>query len=271
MRQGWWKSISLCAALFPGLGFASPEFPAPRFSENSLELQNSAITISYNRSHKQPDWVFYPLGPERLRACVERSNSFRPDPRLAPADSAQLADYSNSGFDRGHMSPAGDNRWSQPAMKESFFLSNISPQPPSFNSGIWARLEGLVRAWATGIDELWVTTGPLLTGSLRTIGDSRVSVPEYFYKVLATKSGQKHSAIALLLPSSAHNELSTYAMSVDQLEAITGIDFLSGLEGEDETEAKLNIRQWDFHATFQYLPCTAVKPGPMDWAWGLSR
>ncbi len=257
-HQGRWPKFSLLFALLSGAALASPDFPAPQLNKNSLELENTATTISYNPAHKQADWVFYPLGPSQLRNCVNRVSGFRADPRLPAAEAAQLADYKSSGFDRGHLSPAGDNKFSQAAMDESFYLSNVSPQPPHFNRGIWSKLEDLVRAWAEDSSGLWVTTGPLLSGTLESIGDDQVSVPDFFYKVLSTRDGPKHNAVAFLLPSDASGELSRYAMTVKQL------------EDENEAKANMDLSLWDFQASFSYFPCNAISPAPWKWAWGLS-
>ncbi|MGZ3711242.1 MAG: DNA/RNA non-specific endonuclease, partial [Bdellovibrionota bacterium] len=207
-------SRALALSLLLSAGTAAANSPAPVKPGGSFILEKTAITLSYNPSYKVADWVFYPLGPDQLQDCFDRPSNFRPDPDVPEDQSAQLSDYKGSGFDRGHLSPAGDNKWNDDAMNESFLLSNISPQPPKFNRGIWSRLESLVRAWASEGSGLWVTTGPVLGSGLDTIGDSEVTVPKYFYKVLATqdaKSG-KASAIALLLPSDASDTLASYAM-----------------------------------------------------------
>jgi endonuclease G len=264
-------SLLLALALSSSASFASADFPAPRLRDGSLALRNTATAESYNRSHKQADWVFYPLGARELEACTNRGNAFRPDPRLAPGDSAALADYKDSGYDRGHLSPAGDNKWSQAAMNESFLLTNVSPQPAAFNRGIWSRLEGLVRAWASAKGGLWVATGPVLSGSLRAIGAGRVSVPDYFFKVIATKSGQHHDAVAFVLPTDAAGDLGRYEMSVKKAEEITGLDFLAGLPDEDAAESRVDASLWNLHATFRYLPCGGGKPGPFEWAFSGPR
>lgn len=146
-------------------------------------------------------------------------------------------------------------------MSESFLLTNVTPQPSRFNSGIWARLEGLVRAWALEMDGLWVATGPLLKQGLPTIG-SGVSVPEYFFKVLAAKDGSK--AIAFLLPSDASGDISRYEMSVDQLEAISGLDFLSGMPGEERLENSFEKTSWSLGSKFSPLPCHKGNQGHQE-------
>jgi endonuclease G len=261
MHQGWMLRVSRAFAfslLFSGAAYAG-KFgpPTPVIPGGSFDLKKTAITLSYNPNYKQADWVFYPLGQEQLQDCYDRPSNFRADPELDKAQSAQLADYKGSGYDRGHLSPAGDNKWNDDAMSESFLLSNISPQPPKFNRGLWSRLESLVRAWASKGEGLWVTTGPVLTIGLDTIGESEVAVPKYFYKVLATQDGL--NAIALLMPSDASESLDTYAMPVSELEDFTRLDFLHGMKNEHAVEAKLDMRQWDFKAKFQYLHCEAKK------------
>lgn len=256
MHQGWLLRISCGISLFlllPPFAWGAP--PAPISPPGSINLQKTALTISYNTQFKLANWVFYSLGADELHDCYDRNFSFRADPDLDSRDAAEPADYKNSGYDRGHLSPAGDNKWSEDAMKESFLLSNVSPQPPAFNRGVWSRLENLVRAWASGVDDLWVTTGPLLDHNLETIGDNGISVPEYFYKVLATKSAKGRSAIAFLLPVDATNDYKKYEMSVAQLQTITGLDFLHGVPGEKEIEGSFDSSKWDLKAKFQYAPC----------------
>lgn len=270
MPQGRWFKLTYLAMLAPFTALASPDFPSPVLHQNSLELKNTATTISYNRALKVADWVFYPLGPAQLAACVDRGNNFRPDPRLNPDEAAELSDYKGSGYDRGHLSPAGDNRWSQAAMNESFVLSNVSPQPPAFNRGIWGRLENLVRAWASAKQGLWVATGPLLTGNLDTMGDDHVAIPQYFYKVIATQNAGKREAAAFLLPTNAQGDFTQFEMSVSQLEAISGLEFLDGLPDERAVKDILDPSAWDMNAKFTYFPCSGVKPSALEWAWGLT-
>jgi endonuclease G len=271
LTQGWRISAALLLSLFPLAARAlAPGDPAPRLPSRSLLLENMAYSASYNAAHKQADWVFYALGANELRACVKRANSFRPDQRIPANQGPQLSDYKGSGFDRGHLTPSGDNRWSALAQSESFLLTNMSPQPSRFNSGIWARLELLVRAWAKNMGGLWVATGPVLRDGLPTIGGGRVSVPEYYYKALATFENGRARAIAFLLPTSASGDYSQYAMTVDQLEAVTNVDFFVHLAGEEEAEGAIDLARWDTRAKFSYLPCQAIFPTKEQWAWGLS-
>lgn len=250
--------LALFFALLPGAE-AAPRFePKPLLPPSSRLLENTAYDTSFNRAHKQADWVFYGLGKRELRNCVGRNGSFRADDRLQRGEGPELSDYSGSGFDRGHLTPAADNRWSAVAMRESFLLTNVSPQPSRFNGGIWAKLEALIRAWALEGEGLWVATGPLLKKGLPSIG-AGVSVPEYFYKALATKDGTR--AVAFVLPTDASGELTKYEMSVDQLEGISGLDFLAGMDREEELEGAFDAGKWDLKAKFTALPCSKGKAG----------
>lgn len=258
MHQGWMLRISVLTLAWSSGAFGAFS-PQPIVPRGSFLLDKTAVTISYNPAYKQADWVFYGLGPDELQDCYDRPSSFRPDPELGRGERAELSDYRDSGYDRGHLSPAGDNKWNDEAMSESFLLSNISPQPARFNRGLWSRLESLVRAWASETGGLWVTTGPVLRESPTTIGNGRVAVPDYFYKVLATRQGRNTKAIALLMPKNANSRIDTYAVTVDTLESFARVDVLHGLAEEEKVESQLSLGDWDFKAKFQYAPCTAKK------------
>lgn len=224
-------------------------------SGKEIRLRKLALDISYSPQHKQAQWVAYELGPEQLRNCVDRSNRFQPDPELSYEDSAQLSDYSSSGYDRGHLSPAADNKWTAKAMQESFLLSNISPQPPRFNQGLWARLENSVRAWAANFRGIEVITGPFLEEGLPKIG-SGVSVPQYYFKALVTKSGGKERrGIAFLIPTNADKNFSQFAVPIDFVEEFTGLDFFPGMPGEENFEREKDVQFWNPSLSYKPYPC----------------
>jgi endonuclease G len=235
-------------------GFVPSVSPSPIPQE--VRLKKLALEISYAPTHKQANWVFYPLGPDQLQNCVGRGNRFRPDPELRDSESAQLSDYSGSGFDRGHLSPAADNKWSAQAMEESFLLSNISPQPPRFNQGIWARLENSVRAWAAKFQGIYVATGPFLEPGLRKVGDG-LSVPQYYFKALITQeSAKRKSGIAFLLPTNAEGKFGAYAVPIDYVEQFTGIDFFAGTPEEERVEGEKDLSLWNPDLSYRTIPCT---------------
>jgi endonuclease G len=204
--------------------------------------------LGYNEQFEQASWVAYVLTRQEVESgIVERTDDFRAD-TLISSGTAELNDYRGSGYDRGHLAPAGDMKWSETAMNESFYLSNMSPQNPSFNRGIWRRLETQVRNWALEKDSLYIITGPLLESIDSFIGDNQVGVPPAYFKVLVDLSPPDHSIIAFLLPNSGSSEpLEQFAVTVDSLEQLTGYDFFAaspGQEGIEWLEAELRLDIW---------------------------
>jgi endonuclease G len=219
-----------------------------KHSINGEYVEHSRYTLSYIEEHEQAEWVYYKLNPNLLRGNTERSNNFRVDFSISTG-SASLNDYKGTGYDRGHLAPAGDMKDSYISMSNSFFMSNMSPQVPSFNRGGWKRLESLVRSWAEK-DELYIITAGILKESLSKIGANGVSVPEYFYKVIYVPSSSK--MIGFLMPNTKINlDLSYYAKTVDEIENLTGIDFFYNIDDnlEDRLESELRIDNWDFNLT----------------------
>lgn len=202
-------------------------------------IHHNAYVLCYNEKHEQANWVSYMLtGNMCSDGQVKRSNSFYAD-QLVTTGSALPDDYKGSGYDRGHLCPAGDMKFSEQAMKESFFMSNMSPQVPAFNRGIWKKLEEKVRTWAIENKTLFITTGGLLQDSLPKIGAvNKISVPHYFYKVILDNEDPGKKAIGFLIPNCKSTQtIFHYATPIDSLEKITGLDFFSELP--DSIEAKL--------------------------------
>ena len=144
-------------------------------------------------------------------------------------------------------------------MKESFYFSNITPQTPSMNRGRWVKLETLVRAWAKSSSETVIVTGPVLKGNLAQIGPSRVSVPDYHYKAILVSKGTQRQAIAFLMPQHpTFSDLKAYAISVRELELLTGMDFFPHLtrKEQDRIEKDVSWSNWNFQATFAYSACS---------------
>ena len=213
-----------------------------------LEIVNHiAYDLGYSEEHEQAAWVSYALTKEDVQTKVtKRTNNFRFD-GLVLTGSAALSDYKGSGYDRGHLAPAADMAWSNQAMSESFFLSNMSPQIPSFNRGIWKKLEKYVRSWAVANERLEIITGPVLRDNLPTIGNNNVSVPSYFYKVILDYVGSEKKAIAFIIPNKKVSQGAMgFATTVDNVELETGLDFFSNLGDleEDALERNVDIRLW---------------------------
>jgi endonuclease G len=214
--------------------------PKPISGEEIIPHQ--AYWLSYNERHEQANWVAYMLTSSRLGVGVERSNRFLIDP-LVEEGSATNADYAKSGFDRGHLAPAADMSWSIEVMKESFYYSNMSPQVPGFNRGIWKKLEEQVRLWAKQYDTLYIVTGPKLESGLPTIGPNQVSVPKLYYKALIAPNQQK--GIAFLIPNEKSEEpLSHYLLSIDSLEQILHRDLFYQLADDRENVIEKQVKFW---------------------------
>jgi endonuclease G, mitochondrial len=216
------------------------------------------FTLNYNEQHEVANWVGYTLERDQLRNCVGRSSSFRQDP-LISTGSATLADYKHSGFDRGHLVPAGDMKFSREAMYDTFYLSNVTPQPSKFNQVRWAQLEGLIRAWALKYERLWIVTGPVLRQSLGWIGvDNKVSVPEEYFKAILRKDKTGYKGVAFLMPTHVpYVDLKLYALDIKSIEGAAQIDVFTFLPDHEErrVESDFQPSDWDFNARFEYLPC----------------
>jgi endonuclease G, mitochondrial len=219
----------------------------PRVTIEDEVVIHSAFVICYDERFEQARWVAYRLTEEMCNNNgEERSNNFRIDPDIK-SGSATPDDYKKSGYDRGHLCPAGDMAWSEQSMSESFLMSNMSPQVPGFNRGIWKNLEANVREWARQNKEIYVVTAGVLKDTLATIGKNKVAIPGYYYKVILDMHAPEYKGIAFVLPNRANKEsFFDYAVSIDSVEHLTGIDFFPALPDsmENYLEAHLNINQW---------------------------
>ena len=208
-------------------------------------IKHKYYTFSYNEDHEQANWVHYKLDPNFLKGTTPRINSFRPDPYVS-TKSAELSDYKGSGYDRGHLAPAGDMKYSRETMIESFYMSNMSPQNPSFNRGVWRRLEETIREWGKSSEIFISTAGVLNIENLGSIGGNKVTIPSKYYKVIY--SPEKKSMVGFLLSNrGSSSELKSFVVSIDSIESITGIDFFHELpdEIENELESKINLEHWE--------------------------
>ena len=216
-------------------------------------ITHEYFTLDYVEEHEQAAWVCYKLTREMSIGTVERTDDFKIDPKVRTGSSA-LEDYRGSGYDRGHLAPAADFSFSETAMRQSFFMSNMSPQNPSFNRGIWRKLEALVRDWSLMYDELHIVTGPLFINSSEKIGPNGVTIPSHYYKVILHERDGAFKSIAFLLENEKSNaDLVQFATSIDLVESQSGIDFFFQLpdeiENEIESEISLDDWQWEPVAT----------------------
>lgn len=207
----------------------------------------TGFKVSFNPLHHLPNYVVWELTGDEANGTEPRDSKFKADKDVY--GSPTLEDYRNSGFDRGHMAPAGDMKWSAQAMSDSHYLTNMCPQTRQLNGGRWSTLEQKCRQWAVRDSALIIITGPILSDELtRTIGPNGVSVPERFFKVIYAPFANPPRAIAFIMPNAEHIDgLESLTVSVDQVEAVTGFDFFACLPDdiEDTVEQQANFRDWN--------------------------
>lgn len=218
----------------------------PAAIEGEQILRRMAYTASYNQETRCPNWVAWKLTAEHADGEVKRTSRFYEDEEV-PAPRATPRDYKGSVWSRGHMCPAGDNKWSWEAMLETFALTNVCPQDAGLNSGLWNSLEMDCRKWARKYGEVYVVCGPVYYNKEHeVIGDNEVVVPDAFFKVVLCLTG-KPKAIGVVVKNTAgKKKKDLYYNSIDQVERITGIDFFPALPDdiEDEVEATADIKDW---------------------------
>lgn len=225
-------------------------YELPRLNNHQPEqvIEHLGYTVSYNPQWLVPNWVAYELTNSETFGEQERSNHFKPDP-LVKGDPVVTSDYSKSGYDRGHMAPAADMKWSEQAMRESFYMTNICPQTHSLNAGDWKDLEELARDWAQQYGSIYIACGPIMEANYQTIGKTHsIAVPSAFYKVFLRKiCNGGWTSIGFVMPNKAGNRpLMTYMFTVDEVEEQTGLDFFYNLPDsiESQVENTYSVSDW---------------------------
>lgn len=209
-------------------------------------IRHTGYTVSYNKDTKLPNWVSYELTRAETKGKEKRSNRFIADP-LVKGAIATNADYTRSGYDKGHMAPAADMKWSPVAMNESFYFSNMCPQHPQLNRRGWKKLEDKIRDWAVADSAIIIICGPVIKKQPKTIGKNKVVVPQQFFKVILSPFVKPMRAIGFLFNNEQSvDPLSAYVVTVDSIERLTNMDFFSLLpdEIENKIEAEANYFQW---------------------------
>ena len=212
-------------------------------------IHHDGFSLSYHELHEQAEWVAYELKRSHLSNANFKRPYFEID-KAVSTGAAHWRNYKNSGYDRGHLCPAADRKYSQYAHDETFLTSNISPQKPDFNAGIWNTLEQKVRYWAGKYNGVFVVTGGILSNDLEGIGEEEVSVPNYFYKILIDRNSGPTKMIAFLIPhNNSTKPLYEFVVSVDDIEKLTGIDFFASLDDdlENRLEASDDYKRWSFN------------------------
>ena len=229
-----------------GLELAIPQFSPPTSSQT---IEHIGYTVSYSSELRNPYWVAYELTSAEVSGKEKRTDKFVPDP-LVKGTQASNADYSRSGWDKGHHAPAADMGWSKQAMEESFYMSNISPQEKNLNRGAWKHIEKLTRDNATRYGKVLVVTGPVFNKGKerKTIGKNKVAIPDAFYKVLLVED-EELKGIGFYCENIDNNakEAKSHARSIDEIEEITGIDFFHKLPDdiEERVESAYDWKHWN--------------------------
>lgn len=227
---------------FPGLETVTlpPEIP-------QQIKEYTGFTVSFNKDTRTPNYVAWELLGEEISYDVDRSNNFWQDTEIIGCPAHR--DYSYSGYDRGHMCPAADQKWSVEAMNDCFVMANMCPQDHQLNAGAWATLETKERQWAQRDSAIIIVAGPIYDETdLKTIGDAKVRVPGAFFKAFLAPYVKNPRAIAFVYPNMASpGNMQDYAISIDDLEEATGFDFFSSLpdEIEKEVEASFSFKEWN--------------------------
>lgn len=233
--------------LLPVLAIAQAlEIPVCQKQCTEQIINHSGYTVSYNQDWLIPNWVAYELTSSEVEGTAPRRGAFCPDPEVN-GRTATTYDYSNSGWDRGHMAPAADMKWSEQVMTESFYLSNICPQDRGLNGGIWLGLEEAVRDWARNDGPIYVVCGPIMGEVFDTIGENGVAIPQGFFKVVCKRVNGIYFSIGFVFPNeNVSGSIYDYAKSVDYIENMLGFDFYSTLPDviEEKMEAECNINDW---------------------------
>lgn len=230
----------------PALNKSLMELPAIR--SNDVVLVYNGFVVNYNTSRLIPNWVAYELTADEVAGEVPRAKGFSMDLDYKDRQ-AMREDYSNTGWDKGHMAPAGDMKWSQTAMFESFFLTNICPQNHELNGKDWHNLEKYVREWAVKYGSVWVVCGPYVYANIYgTIGERKVVVPDGFFKAVLRKDGNDYKAIAFVFENNANRQpVKNAVVSVNDVEALVGYDLFTNLNDkiEETVEAHADWNEWE--------------------------
>ena len=239
------KYLSLLVILISNLIYSQDLKPLGLYDNL---ISHNYYSLSYSEEHKQAEWVYYKLNSLQLNQTVKRKNNFRKDPKVIK-NSSDLNDYKGSGYDRGHLAPAADMKYNSNSMRESFYLSNVSPQSANFNRGIWKKIEKQIRDWSYMYGELIIITGPILEcENFGKIGTNRVTIPKWYYKVVIDPNNYKRNLAVLIENTGSSNSVKSYVITIDQLEEFSGIDFFYRLpdliEESFESTKSLNLWYW---------------------------
>lgn len=232
-------------------------------------VYREGYTLLHDNYKKVSLWVSYHLTSKDLQGTQKRTDDFKPDPNLPKGKKAELSDYKGSGYDRGHMAPAGDMKRSKKVMSESFYLSNMLPQFPSLNRGLWKKLEEGVRSYVKTFIKGYVICGPIfkdlnndgIGDPLEKIGENKVWVPTHCYKIFIFHHNKEVQAFAYIMPNKKiSGEIQQYLVTIDKIEALSGLDFLSELPDkiENKIESTINKKIYGNSGRFEKIKADEI-------------
>lgn len=222
-------------------------FPEDKLNRKEQILVRKNYVVSYNRETKCPNWVLWELTREHADGNIKRPDYAFHEDMEVPSPRAELVDYRGSGYDRGHMCPAGDNKWDEDAMYESFLMTNMCPQNQQLNSGLWNQIEMQCRYWAKKYEKLYIICGPIfLRGEHQTIGPNRVMVPEAFFKAVICLEGEPKGIAFVCRNTKGDRKKDYYVNTIRQVERITGYCLFPNLDEDIAEQVKdyADIDEW---------------------------
>ncbi len=239
--------------LFLAIGNAfAQSYELPVQASREQHVVHSQFTLSYSEGYELPSWAAYQLTPEQAKVTGTYHEKYNEDP-LVITGTSTIKDYRDAGFIMAQLIPAEDMFTSTKAIEETFLMSNIVPQKPAFNKFIWKRNAQLVREWAKEGNTLYIVAGPVLADApFGSFGPSKVSIPTRYYKAVLDVNGER--AIGFVFRNNvASGTPASFAVSVDELEKITGLDFFPSLTDalEQAVESSTDLSKWNFRALEQ--------------------
>lgn len=242
------KLLLLALLLFnAGLFAQGWQLSALQTNVPQIILQRRGYDVSYNQNMRLPNWVAWHLTSDHIEGEARRPSNAWQEDMVVPEPRANSDDYKGSGWSRGHMCPAGDNKWDAEAMYETFLYTNICPQDAHLNSGDWNEIEIQCRRWAQKYGDIYIVCGPVLYNKVfRTIGDNQVVVPDAFFKVVLCLNGVPKGIAFLCGNEGENHKIADYVTTISQVEQVTGIDFFPSLpiETADKVKNKADINEW---------------------------
>lgn len=253
--------IAICAAFDKKGGSSSKKYKNRTLTDKTVAydyarvpdgtpeqiVEYEGFRVSFNKENKTPNWVAWELLGTEVDGPVSRSDKFWQDTKVEGCPGT--SDYTRSGYDRGHLCPAADQKWSEKAMADCFVMTNMAPQDHSLNAGAWNTLENKERNWAKRDSAIVIIAGPIYEKSdTKRIGEAGVRVPSAFYKVIIAPYLDEPRGIGFVYPNmSSPGNMQNYSMSIDEVEKITGIDFFYTLPDdlEDRIESVASFKEWD--------------------------